>query len=71
MTAGVSDDANCAQLDTTLVDYLKSIPTDPGGADTAAGHTEYTISRTGATEAKSMFTISACSAEGTTVEVSR
>lgn len=58
-------DDDCAQLDINLATYLKSIPTDPGG--TTAGHAEYTISR----NASNMITIAACSAEGTTVEVSR
>src|SRR3989338_5447451 len=57
-TSQVTDDDNCAVLDTTLAAYLKTLPVDPGVVTT--DHTEYTISR----DSNNIITIAACSSEG-------
>lgn len=63
---GATADTSCADLDTNLAAYLKSLPTDPGGV--ASGHTEYTIS----VDNNGLVTIDSCSAEETVnIEVSR
>ncbi len=65
----VTSDTSCADLDTLLAAYLKSLPTDPGGV--ASGHTEYSIS----IDSNNIVTIAACSAESpetpSTLQVSR
>jgi len=63
---GVTSDTHCADLDTPLVAYLKTLPTDPGGV--TAGHTEYSIS----IDSNNIITITACSAENSAaISVSR
>lgn len=68
----VSADSNCADLDTLLAAYLKTLPTDPGGV--TSGHTEYEIT----IDSNNIITITACSAESpetygavNTIKVSR
>jgi prepilin-type N-terminal cleavage/methylation domain-containing protein len=66
-----SSDSSCADVDTLLAAYLKSLPEDPGGV--ASNHTEYTVS----IDSNNIITIASCSAEqGTesstpTIQVSR
>jgi type IV pilus assembly protein PilA len=63
---GATSDTSCADLDTNLAAYLKSLPIDPGGV--TSGHTEYTIS----IDSNNLITIDSCSAENsTTIQVSR
>lgn len=63
---GASSDSSCADTDTLLAAYLKTLPTDPGGV--TAGHTEYSIS----INSNNIITITACSAENSeTINVSR
>ncbi|HYD35669.1 MAG TPA: type II secretion system protein [Vitreimonas sp.] len=63
---GATSDSSCADLDTNLAKYLKTLPLDPGGV--ATGHTEYSIS----IDANNLVTIRSCAAEGsTTIEASR
>ena len=50
--------AHCAQLDTNLAAYLRTIPTDPGGV--VAGHTEFSVN----IDANNIISINSCSAEG-------
>ena len=61
-------DDDCADLETSLVSaaapYLGSLPVDPG--DAAADHTEYML-----TVNNGIVTVSACSAEGDPISVSR
>lgn len=64
--ATATSDTHCADVDTTLAAYLKSLPTDPGGV--TAGHTEYSIN----IDSNNIITIAACSAEGgDVIQVSR
>lgn len=61
-----TSDTSCADLDTALGAYLKTLPTDPGGV--ASGHTEYSINL----DSNNIVTIAGCSAENSeTVQVSR
>jgi hypothetical protein len=65
---GVADAADCADLEATLVSadpqYIARLPIDPIGA--ADGHTSYAVTVNGG-----IVTVSACSAQGETIEVSR
>lgn len=58
---GVTSDSSCADLDTNLAAYLKTLPTDPSGV--ASGHTEYSIS----IDSNNIVTINSCSAENSAV----
>lgn len=57
--------AACSDLSTPLTKYLKSLPTDPQSVSAAT--TGYSIVR----DANNIITVKACSAEGTTITVSR
>lgn len=61
----VTSDSHCLRLDTTLDNYFTSIPADPGGV--ATGHTEYTLT----VYSNGMTVLDACSAENSTIKVSR
>ena len=56
--------ANCLDLGTSLANYIKSIPLDPSGGSAAS--TGYSVG-----VSNGIVTVSACSAEGTTISVSR
>lgn len=63
---GATSDTHCADIDTALVAYLKTLPTDPGGV--TAGHTEYSIS----IDSNNIITVASCAAElSATIQVSR
>jgi len=62
---GVTSDNHCLRLDTTLTNYFTEIPTDPGGV--SSGHTEYSITA----YSNGMTVIESCSAENSTIKVSR
>ena len=61
---GATADTSCLALDTTLASYISSMPKDPTAP--ASGHTSYSINVT-----NGITKITACSAEGTTISVSR
>lgn len=60
-----SSAASCADISDELAAYLASLPADPGGVTN--NHTEYSVS----VDSNGIVTVAACSAEGTTVQVSR
>lgn len=57
-------EANCLDVSTNLANYIKSIPLDPSGGTAAS--TGYSVLVN-----NGIVTVSACSAEGTTISVSR
>lgn len=61
----VTSDNHCLRLDNTLDDYFTEIPVDPAGV--ASGHTEYTVT----VYSNGMTVLEACSAENSTIKVSR
>jgi prepilin-type N-terminal cleavage/methylation domain-containing protein len=63
---GATSDTHCLNWGTTLSSYLASVPEDPSGT-AADGHSEYLVS----IDANGLVTVSACSAEGGTISVSR